>query len=256
VIALLGNLSRDMIAGQPPKVGGAPYHAARALRRLLVPTQIVARCAVADREELFVPLVRLGSPTRYVRGAATASFAFSYDGDHRRMEVAGIGDAWLPGDVPALPGSIRWVHVAPLLRSDFPPETLAAIGRRHRILLDGQGLVRVPELGPLQLEADFDPDGLRHVWALKLADEEAETIGDLDALPVREILVTHGSRGVTVHAGGTTVQVRGRTVHAKDPTGAGDAFCVAYTAARASHLPPEAAARRAVALVASFLDAR
>jgi sugar/nucleoside kinase (ribokinase family) len=253
VIALLGNLSRDLLPGEPPRPGGAPYHVARALRRLHMPGLIVARCAAADRTELFDPVVRLGSVARYVPGTATASFEISYEGDHRRMGLAAIGDTWRPEDVPALPASVRWLHVAPLVRSDFPTETIAALAKRRRILLDGQGLVRAPKLGPLELDAEFDPEILRHVWALKLSEEEAEVLGDPRELPVREVLLTHGSRGVTLLAGGRETQLRTRAVATTNPTGAGDAFCVAYAVARSSGAPPPGAARQGAALVTALL---
>ena len=57
VIALLGNLSRDVIGGQT-RTGGAPFHAARALQHLDAPALIYARCAEADREELLPPARR------------------------------------------------------------------------------------------------------------------------------------------------------------------------------------------------------
>src|SRR5262249_50756072 len=112
VIALLGNLSRDLLPGEPPRPGGAPYHPARAFRRLHVPGRIVARCAVEDRAELFDPVVRLGTAARYVPGTASASFEISYEGDHRLMRLAALGDVWRPEDVPLLPDAVRWVHVA------------------------------------------------------------------------------------------------------------------------------------------------
>ena len=252
MIALLGNLSRDVLPGTQPRVGGGSYHGARALHRLRVAARVVARCAVDDKAQLLPPLVRLGTPVRYVEGATTATFEFSYHGDRREMRVDAIGDTWLPADLPALPPAIRWVHVAPLFRSDFPAETLAALGARRRISFDGQGLVRVPETGALRLDADFDPDVLRHVWVLKLADDEAEVIGDIGALPVREILVTHGSRGSTVHVGGQSEFVPAHPI-AGDPTGAGDAFATAYIVARNAGFAPVGAARRATAVVASLL---
>jgi sugar/nucleoside kinase (ribokinase family) len=252
VIALIGNLSRDLLPGQAPRAGGGPYHGARALQRLRVPARIFARAAEADRDSLLPPLVRLGTPTRFIPGDSTATFSFSYDGDVRTMEVEALGDTWSPSDLPELPSG-RWVHVAPLSRHEFPTETIAALARRHRILLDGQGLVRVPEVGPLQLDADFDPEILRHIWALKLAEEEAEVIGDPAALGVREVLVTYGSRGSTVYYGGRSEYVPAHPLRT-DPTGAGDAYSIAYVVGRNAGFGPAGAARRATAVVAALFS--
>src|SRR5439155_13496219 len=90
VIALIGNLSRDLLPGAAPRVGGGSYHGARALQRLRVPARIIARCAEQDREELFEAVVGLGTTARFVPGEATASFEFSYEGDRRHMRVAAI----------------------------------------------------------------------------------------------------------------------------------------------------------------------
>ncbi len=251
MIALIGNLSRDLLPGEAPRVGGGSYHGARALQRLRVPARVVARCAAADRDTLLPPVVRLGTPVRYVPGEATATFSFSYAGDVRTMTIDALGDAWTPDDVPELPSG-RWVHVAPLARHEFPLETIAALARRRRVSLDGQGLVRVPAAGPLRLDADFDRELLRHVWVLKLADEEAEVLGDPAALGVREVVVTHGSRGSTVYCGGHAEPVSARA-YPGDPTGAGDVFATAYVVARNAGFAPVGAARRATAVVASLI---
>jgi sugar/nucleoside kinase (ribokinase family) len=251
VIALLGNLSRDLLPGEQPRVGGGSYHGARALQRLRVPARVVARCAAHDREALLPPLVRLGTPVRYVAGTTTATFSISYDGDLRTMTVDALGDTWAAGDVPELPSG-RWVHVAPLARHEFPLETIAALARRRRVSYDGQGLVRPAATGPLRLDDDFDRDLLRHIWVLKLAEEEAEVVGDVRALGVREVLVTRGSRGATVWVGGAAEDVTARALPG-DPTGAGDAFAVSYIVARNAGFAPVGAARRATAVVASLL---
>jgi sugar/nucleoside kinase (ribokinase family) len=252
VIALLGNLSRDFLPGVPPRVGGAPFHAARAFQQLGTAGVIYARCAVEDRAELLPPLVALGTPVHYVRGEHTAGFEISYEGDRRLMTVRSLGDTWLTEDLPQLAEDVRWVHVAPLARTDFPAETLAAAARGRRLSLDGQGLVRPGATGLLELDADFDPAVLRHVWVLKLSEEEAEVLGDPLALGVRELLVTHGARGATVYAGGRVDHVPAFAID-RDPTGAGDAFCVSYLSARSVGFAPAAAARRATAVVAAML---
>jgi sugar/nucleoside kinase (ribokinase family) len=250
VIALLGNLSRDVLPGHPPQVGGGPYHGARALQRLRVPARIVARCATTDREKLLPPLVRLGTPVRCLPGNSTAEFSFTYDGDRRTMAVNAIGDTWRPADVPELRS--RWIHIAPLSRGEWPAATVKTLSRRHRVSFDGQGLVRRPEVGPLVLDDDFDRELLQHIWVLKLADEEADVIGDVHALGVREVVVTHGSRGSTVYCGGVAEDVKAHPL-AHDPTGAGDAFATAYIVGRNAGFGPVGAARRATAVVASLL---
>ena len=251
MIGLLGNLSKDVLPGRPPHVGGGPYHGARALQRLRVPARIVARCATSDREQFLPPLVRLGTPVRYVPGVSTAAFAFTYDGDRRTMSMDAIGDTWLPVDVPEL--RARWIHIAPLSRAEWPMATLKALARRYRVSFDGQGLVRKPEIGPLVLDDDFDRELLRYIWVLKLADEEAEVIGDVHALGVREVVVTHGSRGSTVYCGGVTEEVKAHPL-ARDPTGAGDAFATSYIVGRNAGFGPVGAARRATAVVASLMQ--
>jgi sugar/nucleoside kinase (ribokinase family) len=251
VIALLGNLSRDLF-GEEARPGGAPYHAARALRRIDTRAELYARCALADREALVLPVARLGTPVRYVPGDSTATFRISYDGDRRTMVVDAIGDVWTPDDLPQLNDDIRWVHVAPLARSDFPAETLARVARGRRVSLDGQGLVRVSGTGELRHDGEYDPAVLTHVQALKLSEEEAEVLGDPAALPVPEVIVTQGRRGATVYTGGSVEHVPAFGIDA-EPTGAGDGFAIAYVAARERGLRPVAAARRATAVVADML---
>jgi sugar/nucleoside kinase (ribokinase family) len=249
VIAVVGNLSLDRIAGASPRIGGGPYHAARALRLLAARGEIIARCGDADRRFLLPRLAALGIPLHVLRGSHTTAFSFEYDGETRVMSVDAIGDAWTPHDARAVDRRVRWVHVAPLLRSDFPAETLAELGRGRRLLLDGQGLVRRPEVGPLQLDADFDPELLRHVSILKLAEEEAAIVGEVD---VAERIVSLGSRGSIVYANGREIRVPARPL-ARDPTGAGDAFAAAYLVSRAAGHSPGAAARRATSVVGASL---
>jgi sugar/nucleoside kinase (ribokinase family) len=175
------------------------------------------------------------------------------------MEVEAIGDTWTIADLHGLERA-DWVHVGALARSDFPAETLAALARDRRLSFDGQGLVRPARTGPLELDADYDPEVLRHVSILKLAEEEAQTIvGEPDeealrSLGVPEVVVTLGSEGSLVLADGKLERVSARAVDGEiDPTGAGDAFAVVYLASRSTGHAPAAAARRATALVAGLL---
>lgn len=253
-LALVGNLSRDLVDGGPPRIGGAPYYAARAWRALGSRATIFTRCGPEERLEYARLLGALGLPVVILPGTATTAFSFYYNGDARVMTVEQTGDAWTPADADAVtPGA--WVHVAPLLRSDFPKETLAALARGRQLSLDGQGLVRAAEPGPLKLDANFDPAMLEHVRILKLAEEEAEVIGAVDKLGVPEVLVTYGERGSCVYADGRKEDVGAWPV-AADPTGSGDAFSAAYLTGRSRGLTPVSAARQATALVGALLSGR
>jgi sugar/nucleoside kinase (ribokinase family) len=259
-LALVGNLSYDLIDGGPPRVGGAPVHCGRALRLLDARVAVVARCAQQDEPEFRHTFAELGLAATIRAGTETTTFSFTYDGDRRHMRVDRTGDTWSAADARGVPRG-GWMHVGALLRGDFSSDVLATLARGRRLSFDGQGLTRVRECGPLKLQGDPDPDLLRHISILKLAVEEAEALtGGIEPraladLGPPEVLVTFGSDGSLVVAGGKAVEVRARHVDA-DPTGSGDAYAVGYLVSRAAGLGPVSAARRATALVGDLLRAR
>lgn len=262
-LAVIGHLTRDLVVDGPPRIGGGPWYAGRALRLLGKRARIAAKCGQADRGPYLARLAALGLPVSIATGGETTSFAIRYEADQRHMRVEAVGEPWRPDEAVEAIGDAEWVHVAALLRSDFPPETLAALGRGRRLLLDAQGLVRVPRVGPLALDAGFDREMLRHISVLKLAEEEAAALvgtPDEDALVslgVPEILLTLGSAGCAVFAAGRFEHVPARMVGGEvDPTGAGDAFAVSYLSARSEGHAPASAARRAAALVSGLLAGR
>jgi sugar/nucleoside kinase (ribokinase family) len=256
-VAVVGNLSLDRVDGGPLRPGGPPFHAARALGALGVPALVRAKCARSDRSRLLPSLEATGVAAEWLPGGATATYAFSYDGDARTMEVRELGDPWSPDDVAGLP---EWVHVGALYRGEFPVETLAALKEAGaRISFDGQGIVRPARTGPLELEPESDTSFLRHISLLKLAEEEARAlVGSLEEralseLGVAEVLVTLGARGCIVVARRQLTHVPAEPLGA-DPTGAGDAFAAAYMVARRRD-GPVAAAGRATRVVGRLLTA-
>ena len=264
-IAVAGNVAVDRIDGHAPSPGGCPSFAGLALRMLGREGQILTRFAEADRA-LFGPVLEaLGVPVTILPARSTNAFGFRYEGERRTMTVDALGQPWSPEDAAALDADVRWVHVAPLLRSDFPAAALAALGAGGRVVsYDGQGLVRVPEVGPMRVDAAFDRELLEPISVLKLADDEAVVLAGgrfeeqhARALGPAEILVTYGSKGCTLYAHGEVVHVPAAwPVHGVQTTGAGDVFMVGYVAARADGEDPVSAAERASELVARVLEDR
>jgi sugar/nucleoside kinase (ribokinase family) len=265
-LGLLGSLSIDLIDGGPPQPGGPPFHAARALRLLGRRAVVVTRCGAGDRERLLPSLAALGLPVTCLDGAATSTFAFRYEGDVRHFEVVSAGDPWTVEEARALQdgalADVQWLHVGPVLSSDFPADTLAELAAGRRLSYDGHGLVRRSEPGPLRLDAEFDRGLLEHVSILKLAEEEAIAVAGsleteaLSALGPPEVLVTFGSEGALVVANGKAEHVHVHPLLDVDPTGAGDAFAAGYLAARSVGVAPLAAARQATAVVGTLLTGR
>ena len=260
-LAVLGNVAIDVIDGGPPKVGGGPFHCGQGLRLLQRRGRIVAKCAQADRTLVARPLTALGLPLTMLDARQTASFELRYEGEIRTTVLRAAGDPWSPADVERV-GDVRWVHVAPLVQTDFPADALAQLAAGRRVSYDGQGLVRCAELGPVRFDGEFDRDVLQHISFLKLAEEEASafmprvTDEAIFRLGVPEVVVTLGSRGSIVYANGESTPVPCRPIHGVDLTGCGDAFGVGYLAARSEGVGPVGAARRATALVALLLTNR
>jgi sugar/nucleoside kinase (ribokinase family) len=255
-IAVVGNLSKDTIDGAGPRVGGASYHAARALRLLGGRSRVVGRCAPADRRSLAGPVAALGVPWAWLGAERTTAFALDYAGEERELTLLEPGSPWTAEDARAV-GPADWVQVGALTRGDFPPAVLESLGRDRRLALDGQALVRPPVPGRVVLDGDFDADVLRHVTVLKLNEGEVEALGGEDrvvTLGVPELLLTHGSTGGLVVAGGVRERVPARRIETDDPTGAGDAYLAAYVWARASGHRPVSAARHAAVTAARVLE--
>ncbi|MDO9355865.1 MAG: PfkB family carbohydrate kinase [Solirubrobacteraceae bacterium] len=265
-VTVLANLAVDRIDGAPPSPGGCASFASAALE-LFGAGRVVTRAAPADLPLFDAVLGGVdGVVVDLLPARVTSAFGLAYDGDDRVMTVDAIGPVWTPVDIARAAVRTPWVHVSPLLRSDFPADSLATLADGgHRVALDGQGLVRLAAVGPMQVDAAFDPAVLAHLSVLKLADDEATVLTggrpfverDARGLGIPEILITNGSRGCDLYLGGVAHHVppawRVRGVQA---TGAGDMFTVAYVAARARGDDAFEAASVASRLVAELLQVR
>lgn len=265
LVTVLGNLSVDHVDDEPPSPGGCPAFAGLALATLGESGRIVTRCADYDLPLFQDVLDALPVPWQLLPAATTSSFALRYHGDERVMTVHAVGPQWQPADVEAARIDSQWVHVAPLLRSDFPVDTLRRLVADGRLIsYDGQGLVRRPQAGPLTLDADFDPSVLSSIHILKLADDEVAVLADAGfgvevahGLGVPEIVVTHGSGGSDLYLADQRIAVPATwRVSGVQATGAGDMFAVTYVAGRAQGRTPVRAATDAARFVAEQLEIR
>jgi sugar/nucleoside kinase (ribokinase family) len=226
-------------------------------------------CADEDRPRFEALATADSVALRFTSAAATTRFDLNYAdelGETRSMVLHSVGHEWSEADIDRLEIDTDWVHLAPLLRSDFPVSTVARLAARgHRIGYDGQGLVRVPKIGELTFDAHYDPELLRHLTALKLSEDETAVLAAvqgrdqaLDVLSgVPELLLTLGFRGAEIRLGDAVSSVApDRVIANVQTTGAGDAFMVAYLIGRHRGLAPTAAAAEGANVAAAMLAER
>ena len=268
-LTLIANVALDRVNRGPWTCGGCPTFAPYAFAHLDALGVINTACADAD-VPMFRALDANGSvAVHFEPAAATTRFDLDYSGEFgesRSMVVHSIGHAWSAADIDRLRIDTEWVHLAPLLRSDFSVAAVAHLtSRGHRVAYDGQGLVRVPVVGELTLDARYDRELLRHLTVLKVSEDEIDVLGGeqgreaaLDALSgIPELLLTHGFRGAEVRTGGLRSHVTpDRAIPDVQTTGAGDTFMIAYLVGRNRDLDPTAAASLGVNVTAAMLADR
>jgi len=260
-IATLGHIARDVVAGSDPRPGGGVFWSARALARLGADATVHASCSAEHRTALVPPLEAFGLPVTWYESSTTTEYSFHYEGDRRIMWQDAVGDSWKPAQALAAAADATWINVCALTRTDFPEGTLAALASEGRqLLVDLQGLVRTPTIGPLHTDEHIG-DVLHNIEVLKLNDEEAETLvgsaepEKLRSLGVPEVILTLGSKGAWVVTPELVEHVPAVPVEGDvDPTGAGDTYSVTYIVQRAAGAEPVEAARVAAATVSAFLS--
>jgi sugar/nucleoside kinase (ribokinase family) len=229
MVGVVGHEAADIVttdAGTERRPGGTPIYARRSLDALGVPWVVVERGGFGSR-------------------------LHHHDGVVEQW-VEAVGEPFAPDDVLAAVAGCEWVILGGQTAGDFPPETIAALaGAGHRVAIDGQGLCRGSEAGPVRLRP-FPAEAIHGVSVLKLNLAEAEAAaGGLDpealaGLGAPEVAVTLGRDGAFVVAEGRgwRSQPTGGGEY-PDPTGAGDTWTAAYVVRRAAGDHPAAAARAA-----------
>ena len=168
--------------------------------------------------------------------------------------VESVAEPFTAAEVLAALDGCRWLLLGGQTAGDFPPETIAALAAAgHDLCLDGQGLCRGTEPGPVRLRP-FDPAAVRGVAILKLNRAEGEAAaGSFDPealrrLGVPEVAVTLGAEGALGIGpdGEWRIPPTGAGIY-PDPTGAGDTWTAAYVTRRAQGAEPRQAAMDAAA---------
>ena len=269
-LTLIANVALDRVNQGPWTCGGCPTFAPFAFAHLHARGVINAACAAEDLDTFCALETDRSVAFHFERAARTTRFALDYSGEfgeQRTMVLHSIGHTWSERDIDRLEIDSEWVHLAPLVRSDFSTAAVARLAARgHRVAYDGQGLVRVPQVGELTLDARYDPELLRHLTVLKLSDDETAVLAAqdgraavLDTLSViPELLLTVGPRGAEIRTSGSVESdvEPDQVITNVQTTGAGDAFMIGYLIGRRRGLAPTPAAALGANVAAAMLAER
>lgn len=257
---VVGAVSRDLESREGrlvERAGGVVHYAGIALARLGAAVRIVTR-ARPDDEGLLGPLRREGVEVRVLPSSHTTSYRNDYTGAVDRHWLLETSDPIRADDIPAPWCRADLVQLGPLHRDDVDP----VLGARMSgiVGIDVQGLVRVagtdrlapcPEIGRFVAQAAV----------VQASESELEAV--LDGEPVEdfvrrhglaEMLVTRGSRGVSLIVQGKSIELPAEPVRGTRPVGAGDVFLASYLYCRAEGREPRDAAAGAVRVCAAYVE--
>ncbi len=230
-------LGSDLITA----AGGKGANQAVAAARLGAEVTLIARIGVDDfGDRAWAGLRAEGIDTDFIArdpdaASGVALIVVSEDGENAIAVAAGANARLRPADVERAGDALRAADVV-LLQLEIPLDSVAAAARLGRA---GGALVILNPAPARSLSAEL----LRSIDVLTPNETEAATLaaalasepGAVGASPeaaarclraagAGAVLVTMGSAGVLLDAGGGSLRLAARRVEAIDTTGAGDAF--------------------------------
>ncbi len=249
-VAVVGLTGWDYVttpAGEAPRrLGGTPIYAARALRAVGAEPRVITKGA--DLPDAIV------LPSRF-----TFESVMVHSAEGTQQELRAVGEPFTPDEardllLPALTGC-EWVILGGQSSTDFPPETIAVLrDAGKKVCIDGQGLARGPDPGPIRLRP-FGPEAVAGAAVLKLSLGEATAVcgstapAALRTLGVPEVALTMGIDGATVVTADEVFPNVVRKQAFDDPTGAGDTWLAIYALERSRGQAPDGAAKAAAETV-------
>ncbi len=270
--AVVGSVTidRNVIAGRTLfKVGGAAAYAGLTYRRHALATRVVCNVAPAD-DAILSALRREGILVSNGRTARTTRFVNRVAPTGRTQAAPSLAAPIRARQIAAVLTRVDWLHLGPLHPDDIDPRGYALVAEANkRVVLDVQGLVRRVDRGRIVPAASGHlTAALRAADIVKADADELQVVLAgcgagietlMDRFGIAEWLVTRGPQGGCIHLRGSRPQLyeAAPTGTAGDPTGAGDVFLAAYTAARFKQgEPPAAAGRHAARIAAAHVAGR
>ena len=254
LLLVLGNVTRDEIAGDV-RLGGAASYAALAAARLGVETALVT---VAPPDDPLLASLRAERRLRIHCAADTTmtTFAVAYEAGQRSLVLRERARAIGLDDVPGAWRGAPVAYVGPVA-GECDRRLIAGLGARF-VGAGLQGWLRRADEGG-RVEPALSPEAIAPP-ALGAAIVSEHDHPDVERIAARfagvgaTVAITRGARGATLLSGRERIEVAALPAAEVDPTGAGDVFGVVITMRLAGGDPPPVAAAAAAAAAARVVE--
>jgi sugar/nucleoside kinase (ribokinase family) len=241
-ICCIGHITLDkVVTPQAVKhmAGGTSFYFSSAIRNMDVSYTLVT--SLAENEMPTVEALRAkGTEVHASTCAHTVYFENIYSGnqDHRTQRVLQKADPFTVEQLQGIDAQI--FHLGPLLADDIPVSLIKELSSRGRVSLDAQGYLRkVEDKNVIPVDWPAKKEALQHIDILKVNEHELEALTGLTDIKkgalvladwgVKEVVITLGSMGSVIYAGGLFYNVPAYIPTAVvDATGCGDTYMAGY----------------------------
>lgn len=241
-ICCIGHITLDkVVTPQAVKhmAGGTSFYFSSAIRNMDVSYTLVT--SLAESEMPTVEALRAkGTEVHASTCAHTVYFENIYSGnqDHRTQRVLQKADPFTVEQLQGIDAQI--FHLGPLLADDIPVSLIKELSSRGRVSLDAQGYLRkVEDKNVIPVDWPAKKEALQYIDILKVNEHELEALTGLTDIKkgafvladwgVKEVVITLGSMGSVIYAGGLFYSVPAYIPTAVvDATGCGDTYMAGY----------------------------
>ncbi|QJD98311.1 ribokinase [Mucilaginibacter robiniae] len=268
-ICCIGHITLDKVVTPHSTIympGGTAYYFSKAISQMQVDYTLVTAVAITELTTV-TELRQEGIAIKALPSTHSVFFEniYSHNQDHRTQRVL---QKAAPFNIDQLADvQARYYHLGPLLADDIPLNLIEYLAHKGMIALDVQGYLR--EVRDQQVHAINWPDkkeALRLVTILKANEHELEVLtGCTDIREgaqlladwgVKEVVITLGSMGSVIYAGGTFYDIPAYPPSAVvDATGCGDTYMAGYLYQRCTGAAIDQAGRFAAAMASLKIEA-
>ncbi len=268
-ICSIGHITRDKIVTPQHTVymsGGTSYYMTYGMMQLPATSyQLVTKVGEGQLPEV-EKLRQRGVDVVCYPSRHTVYFENKYGENYnnRTQRVLAKADPFTLDEMRPLEAQI--FHLGSLLNDDFSPAVIKYLSTKGRVSIDAQGFLReVVGEEVRATEWERKEEILQCTDILKLNEFEMEVITSsrnprtvamqMAELGVKEVVITLGSYGSLIYAGGTFYEIPAYEPHQTvDATGCGDTYSTGYLYCRTQGISPLEAGKFAAAMCSLKLE--